>query len=113
MAKTYTQKKLSYKRKATTARVLVQFSNGETWSIPAQIIADDRDENYKFDKEDTVKFIRDGGLDKSGYELLDWFANNMDWCDVSEYAEKLVKPPEKFDYEGDFCNCEKKIDGEI
>ena len=85
--KTYTQKKLGYPRQKTKARYCITLSNGEVWAIPAQIIVDNRDEYYKDEKEDTVKFIRNKELDE--YEIEDWAKNNMNWADVKEYAEKV------------------------
>lgn len=109
--KVYKQKDLGYKRTPTSAMMRCTFSNGEIWDVPLQIIADSRDENYKEDKEDAVKFIRKESLDE--YDLEDWFSNNMDWSDVSEYAVFVPQPTVKFDYEDDFCNCEKDIYGKV
>jgi len=110
MAKTYQQKDLGYKRFATTAMMRCSFSNGERWDVPLQIIADDRDANYADEREDTVGSVRAGSLDE--YDFADWFSNNMDWSDVSEYAVK-VKETEPFDHEADFCNCDKEIEGKV
>lgn len=109
--KKYKLKNLGYARTTTSAMVRVKFSNGEQFDVPVQIIADSRDENYKDEKEDTVKFIRAGSLDS--YEIKDWLSNNMNWSDVAEYAFKIPYSPRPFDYEGDFTNCDKEIAGKI
>ena len=110
MPKTYKQKDLGYKRYATAAMMRCTFSNGERFDVPLQIIADDRDANYSDEHEDTVQGVQSGYLD--AYEFSDWFSSNMNWCDVSEYAVK-VKESEPFDYEADFCNCDKEIEGKV
>ena len=94
----YQQKKLGYKRTPTKAVLIVQFQNGEKWSVPAQIVADSRDENYKDEKEDTIGFIKAGTLEE--FDLEDWAANNMNWEDVSPYAMKIEEASEPFDYRG-------------
>lgn len=53
----YRMKNLGYKRTPTAAWIRVTFSNGETWEVPAQAVADSRDENYRDEKEDTIGFI--------------------------------------------------------
>lgn len=109
--KAYKQKNLGYKRAATKAVMRVTFENKEKWDVPLQIIADSRDEHYKDEKEDTVKSVRAGKLDDD--EFTDWFSNNMNWSDVSAFAVKVDEEPEPFDYEADFCNCEKSIEGKV
>ena len=60
--KSYQAKKLGYKRTPTKTVVRVKFNNGDVFDVPAQIIADSRDENYADEKEDTIGFIRSKGL---------------------------------------------------
>lgn len=107
MAKPYKQKDLGYKRKPTAARLIVEFSNGERWAVPVQLIVDDRDTHYADEKEDTAGFIARGSLDD--YEVTDWANNNMNWSDVSEYAEK-VGGGKAVDYEDEWCNAEKEVE---
>ena len=102
----YKQKNLGYKRTPTGAKLRVTFSNGEVWEVPAQVVVDSRDENYKSDEEDTAGSIADGGL--SDYEVTDWASNNMDWSDMVPYAKRVGDPP-KIDYEGDWCNATKEV----
>ncbi len=111
MTKPYTQRDLGYKRTPTSARMRVTFSNGEVFDVPLQIIADLRDWNYKDEEEDTVEFAREHKVTR--FNFHDWFSNNMNWSDVAEYAVKVDLPPMKFDYEADFCNCDKSIEGVV
>ena len=109
--KKYEQVNLGYEREKTKAMMRVTFQNSEKWDVPLQIIADSRDQHYKDENEDTIKFIRARQLDE--YDLIDWFSNNMNWSDVSKYAVKVEEDIEPFDYEDDFSNCEKKINGKV
>lgn len=107
MPKKYEQRNLGYRRVKSDAQILVTFSNGERWHVPAQLVADDRDENYKDEKEDTLGYIAEGSL--KAYELTDWMSNNMNWSDLREYATKLPQKPTVFDYEADWCNADKEM----
>lgn len=85
--------------------VVVEFENNDRFFIPAQAIADDRDENYASDEEDTIGFILAGSLD--GYDLTDWLSNNMNWEDVEEFAVKLKPKEEPFTYDDGWGSAEK------
>lgn len=85
MAKKYKQKNLGYKRKPCDAWLQVTFSNDEVWRVPAQ----------------------EGGL--KNYEITDWAANNMNWDELSPYAELVPQETKKFNYEGDWCNANMKV----
>ncbi|MDE2100909.1 MAG: hypothetical protein KGL39_26925 [Patescibacteria group bacterium] len=100
-----------YPRTPTDAKIRVTFPNGDTFDIPAQVVADDRDANYADEEEDTVGFIRDKGL--SDYDLLDWLCNNTNWEDVAPYAVRVEVPPPKVDYESEWCDAKKEILGKI
>ena len=104
-------KDLGYKRTPTDAKLRVEMSDGSLWDVPVQVIADDRDDNYKNDKEDTIGFIRDGTLD--AYEIEDWAANNMNWSDVQRYAVKTGAQPKKVDFQDGWINGEKRIVGKL
>ena len=111
--KTYKQKNLGYKRTPTTASLNVTMEDGSVYSIPVQIIADNRDEYYfkeHKDEEDTIKYIRNKSLDS--YNIKGWATNNMDWKDVSEYAEK-VDCSKGVDFQEGWINGEKEIVGKI
>lgn len=108
--KTYKQKDLGYKRISTKAMYNVKMEDGSIWQVPAQIIADSRDEYYKNEKEDTIKYIKNGELVE--YDLIDWAQNNMSWIHVSEYAEK-VESSKCIDFQEGWINGENEIVGEI
>ena len=110
MKKIYIPKDLGYPRELTAAMIRVTFSNGEQWDVPAQIVADSRDENYKDEKEDTILSIRQKRLDN--YDLIDWFTNNMNWSDVAKFAKK-VRDCAPIDYEDELCDCYKSVCGEL
>lgn len=101
--KKYKQKDLGYERKPTDAMLRVTFANGEIWEIPAQVIVDDRDNQYKDEEEDTA------GQEDHDYEITDWASNNMNWSDLEPYAKFVKQPPKAFDYEAGWCNAEKKV----
>ena len=108
--KEYVMKNLGYKRTPTNAWLKVEMPNGEFWKVPAQIIADSRDEHYAEDEEDTIGFIRTESLDS--YELIDWAANNMNWNDVQNYAVQMKLQP-KVDFEEGWSNGDKEIMGKL
>lgn len=108
MAKTYTQKDLGYPRTLTSAVLIVTFSNGERWSVPAQVIVDNRDNYYKDEQEDTANSIKDGKL--SNYEITDWTSNNMNWAELLPYAEKLPPKAMPFNYGREWVNAQKEVE---
>ena len=109
--KTYKQKDLGYPRAKTDAKMQLTMSDGSRWEFPVQIIADSRDEYYQDEKEDTIKYIRRGSLDK--FEIEDWAANNMNASDVLEYMVELPSKKTELDFEEEWTNAEKEIDGKI
>ena len=92
MAKAYEMKDLGYKRTPTAWTIRVNMDY-ETWDVPAQIVADSRDDHYSDDKEDTIGHILDKSLDT--YELLDWARSNMNWDEVEEYSTFVSVPVEQ------------------
>lgn len=112
MPQLYTQKDLGYPRATTTAMFRVEMEDKSLWDVPVQAIADSRDEHYAEDKEDTVGFIRRGGLTKG--EIHDWAGNNMNWSDVVNYAVPVPASRQKMiDWEDGWSNGDKKIVGNI
>jgi hypothetical protein len=101
-------------------QIEVTFPNGETWRIPAQVVAEDRARYFSelnfargdvTDKEaaflDEVNFVlSDAGED----ELLDYFRNNMDWNDVQAHAVK-VEAVKAFDYAEAFDSATFTVKG--
>lgn len=109
--KLYTQKYLGYPRVKTNAEFEVTMPDGSVWRVPVQIIVDSRDTHYASDEEDTIGFIRSGGL--SEFEIRDWAGNNMNWSDVSDYAVLQPKKLKKVDFEEGWSNGEKEIIGDL
>ncbi len=79
--------------------------------VPVQAIADDRDDNYRDEEEDTIGFIREGSLDN--YEITDWAANNMNWDEVQEFAVQVHSKTKPNNYQEGWMNGEKEIIGNI
>lgn len=107
----YEMKDLGYKRTPTEAMFRVEMGDGSLWDVPVQMIADSRDKHYRDDGEDTVGFIRDGGL--GDYEIHDWAGNNMNWSDVKAFAVRAPSKPQKVDWEDGWANGEKEIIGSV
>jgi hypothetical protein len=104
-------KKFNYERTPTDAKMRVTMPDGTLYDVPVQAIADNRDDHYRDDKEDTVGFIRAGKLDQ--YEIEDWAANNMNWSDVAKRAVKVDAPVCKTDLQEGWVNGDKEIIGKI
>lgn len=86
----------------------IVFSNGESYDIPATVVAHERatyyanhDEGKEMDEKgdnpawtkvynDERKFTLE-----DDYELIDWAKNNMNWEDVEEYAVIAPLDPDK------------------
>lgn len=95
--------------------LVVRFSDGTDWRIPASIIARSRAHYYAardlekdgidYDETYNSEFSFTLGND---FELLDWAAGNMDWSDIAEYAERLsgMEPSNK---EAEWSNAQKEI----
>jgi hypothetical protein len=109
--KEYIQKNLGYPREKTDAKYRVTMNDGSIWEIPVQIIVDKRDEYYKDDEEDTIKFIRNKSL--SVFEIEDWASNNMDWSEVKDYAKKVGHVQGEDMYQDGWTNGEIEVVGEI
>lgn len=107
--KNYVMKDLGYPRTATDAAYRIEMPDDSVWSVPVQLIVDDRDQHYSDEKEDTIGYVLDGSL--SEYEIKDWARNNMNWSDVSDYALKLDRPTPKVDYQDGWVNGSSKIRG--
>jgi hypothetical protein len=94
----------------TDAKLRVTMPDGSKWDVPVQLIADDRDRHYVDEDEDTIRFVREGGLD--AYDITDWASNNMNWSDVEPFAVKVESAPPP-DYEEGWANGEREIVGKI
>lgn len=89
----------------------VSFSNGEIYSISAEIIAKNRADYYA-----AIDAVDIGGKEwqeevdyalKDSYEIIDWVSNNTDWKDIKEHAKLIEKKDINYDVE--FPNAEKEI----
>ena len=85
----------------------VTFLTGETWQIPAGVIARDRAAYYANKDaekgmgnfEDILESEMRAALDDD-YELIDWAQNNLSWENVSTHAQKIAEAtPIRFDRE--------------
>lgn len=82
-------------------------SNGETWEVPAHVIADDRGKYYaKKDKDTTYQEEYDFAI-LDDYEIIDWARNNMNWSDVKTHARLAVTARPDFDYAEAWVNPEE------
>lgn len=86
----YRMRDLGFRRTPTDAmiRVTMEF---ETWDVPAQIVADFRDENrwvMRGDMSDTIGQCKREG---SEAKLLDWAHGNMNWDDVEKHAVRVPR----------------------
>ena len=104
--KPYTPLDLGYTRTPTSAKLRVRFSNGDTFDVPLQVVADDRDKHYQNHKEDTVG-------KKDGWLAVDWAENNMNWSELEPYAVKVDTPPVLFDYSEAWSEADLFVEGEV
>ncbi|MCM1564894.1 MAG: hypothetical protein NC238_02860 [Dehalobacter sp.] len=78
------------------------------WDVPAKIIADNRAAYYaKIDPETTYEEEFEFTM-TDDHELRDWAANNMDWDEVSEHAEKVIEET-SIDFQEGWLNGEKVV----
>jgi hypothetical protein len=95
----------------------IKFSNGDTFRIPAQVIAESRARNYSqldFDRGEVsdLDAAYQHELEYSlndDMELEDWFANNMLWSDVVAHARLMPKEDKPVDYASEFTNAECRL----
>ena len=68
----------------------VKFSNGRTYHIPVDVIAQSRARYYESLGENYVEEVHE--CLKDNYMIVDWVFNNMDWADVSDEAVLCEEP---------------------
>ena len=89
-------------------KLIIKFSNGEVYEVPASSIAEARTDYYM--KVDGYERLSEDWKKEFQYvmnnenELLDWVQNNMDWSDLKGAARK-VEPKDSFDYDEEFFNA--------
>lgn len=98
-------------------RLVVTFSDGSRWRVPASMIAASRASYYAKletdrDGEDYGE-IYDAEYDytlKDDTELLDWAHNNMNWGDVACVAFIIPSEKELVDKQKEWGNADKVIE---
>jgi len=75
----------------------INFPRGETYAVPAVIVADDRAQYYaRKDHPDDEASRQECFLEEREYalndrlELLDWVRNNMNWEDLEPWTTRIV-----------------------
>jgi len=87
----------------------VQFSDGTTWEIPAEVIADNRATYYAGKDPDTTYPKEFDYLMSDDSELYEWAVNNMNWEDVAAHAVQVETMRPEPDYEGEWVNAPKEV----
>jgi hypothetical protein len=100
--------------------LIITFSDGSRWAIPAEIIAKQRAAWYalhdiggtitpeneaeyeRIEQEEIEHALRDD------YEITDWASNNMNWSDVEKHAARISEP-KPADYASEYSNAEKDV----
>jgi len=89
--------------------IIVKFSNGDQFKIPAGVVANSRATYYATHDEGALTddnkkawneaFYKETEYTLSdNYELTDWLFNNMDWEDVKDDA-MAISEKKDYDYE--------------
>lgn len=86
----------------------VTMSNGDTYGIPAEVIAENyakyyegRGENYKENYEAMFRWF-----DTDDFEFADWAKNNMDWDDVKDEIVFVKHADTPIDFQDGWVNGE-------
>ena len=94
-------------------QIEITFSNGDVYSVPAEVVAKDRAEYYaeRFEGEEgTYEEIveREMQVVNDKWEILDWMSNQMNWEDVKEDTE-YIENRMTVDKESEFVNADKEF----
>lgn len=81
-----------------TPYITIEFNNGSVYAIPVSAIAEDRADFYTKKNPNTTYQKEYDFVMRDDFEAIDWFQNNMNWCDIKHKVECLV-PPVPFDPE--------------
>lgn len=100
--------------------LIITFSDGSEWAIPAEIIAKQRASYYalhdiggtitaeneaeyeRIEREETDHAMSDN------YEITDWASNNMNWIDLEKHAVRIAEP-KPADYASEYINADKRV----
>ena len=91
----------------------IRFPNGDLYTVPARIIARDRADyyakidGYEIADNDWVREFDYAMEDE--FELKDWLAGNMDWCDLEPHATKVDEKGSETYYEDHLGEAELKM----
>jgi len=96
-------------------QLVVVFSNGEKWAIPAEFIARNRavylaveidglipeTTEYNTEVKEEIEYTL-----SDDYEIVDWARGNMNWSDLKGAARKIATVEKKLDYESEWMSTE-------
>ena len=72
---------------------IIEAENGEEWSIPVRVIAENRAKYYASKGLVFEEVLKDTDEYFSfDHYLNDWACNNMNWDEVKEFAKKVKEP---------------------
>ena len=90
-------------------KIILTFSNGDRFSLPASVVADKR-ARYYADRDDDATYRGEYEFTMSDdYELSDYLGSNMNWCDIEKQATKLPNIPDPISYDSDFVNVQIEV----
>lgn len=84
----------------------VMMKNGDTYGVPAELIADSYAKYYEYYGEDYQESF-DAMMHwfhTDDYEFADWAKNNMDWDDVKDKAVLLSRHEIEVDFQEGWVN---------
>jgi hypothetical protein len=91
----------------------VTMPDGSVWGVPVELIALNRAKAYadEFDgdverslAEDTLPYFEED----AEYNIIDWAANQMNWCNFDGHQVKISDAPPP-DFDEAWCSGEKGI----
>ena len=91
----------------------VRFSNGDIFTIPARVIAENRADHYSsldgYDKASNEWEAEVQNALNDEYEIYDWAGNNMDWKDLEPYSQREDQDFDEFDYEDNWTDAKIEV----
>ena len=96
-------------------QLVVVFSNGEKWAIPAEFIARNRalclaveidgltpgTAEYNAEVKEEIEYAL-----SDDYEIIDWARGNMNWSDLKGAAKKIATVEKQLDYESEWISTD-------